>query len=179
MILAVDPGSMCGYIVVTIDGYTYAHDESTPFHMLEQAWSMCKSADLSLIVVERFNIDLRTGKMTRQYDALETIGALRYIATRFGVDFQLQNRAEKSRITPMMLKNLHWWKSTPGGHANDAARHAAAAFVRNFPKSEVVKRMLGTILVPPSIEGVNDVGAESDGRTDESRSSGLARTDRP
>lgn len=147
MIIAVDPGKMCGLIVVNeVDGRTVLHAELSPYETVETVWSMLHGTQPLTVVSERFVITPQTHKHTRQYDAIETIGALRYVCRRTDTDFELQSREVKDRVKNETLKLLGWWKPTLDGHANDAAKHAFAAFMRLNPSSEVVRRGIGSLL---------------------------------
>jgi hypothetical protein len=81
------------------------------------------------LVVENFHITIRTGKLTRQHDALYIIGCLRYKANKDGHLFKLQNPSDKQFGDDDRLKQIGWY--SPGkGHANDAARHLLLYLLR-------------------------------------------------
>jgi len=90
-------------------------------------------AVIDLIVVENFIISASTLRKTRAgtHATIESIGALRYLARTYGVEFDdSQTAVEKKFSTAAKLKALGWYKASPGGHQNDAARHLLIATVR-------------------------------------------------
>ncbi len=77
-----------------------------------------------IIVIERFILSARTIKNTPQYDALEIVGLVKATSHVHGPPVKLQTAAQaKSFATDEKLKAMKWWDRSPGGHANDAARH--------------------------------------------------------
>ena len=147
MFFVVDPGEMCGYMMLANDGKVLGHGEAFPFACVRILEDQLRENDdpSTFVVVERYTITPMTHKMTRQYAALETIGAIRYVAAKYRRAVHLQSRSEKSRVSNTLLISLGWYKSTPDGHANDAARHAFVAMLNHAPNSDLVRRTLGTI----------------------------------
>ena len=139
----VDPGEVCGYIVFDAIGTVHEFGETDPYSCVSAGERFAVGG--TTFVVERYVITPQTAKMTRQYAALETIGALRYVATKTGSRFILQSRSQKNRISNDALKRAGLWMPTKGGHANDAARHGIITFIRELPNSPIVKLALGTI----------------------------------
>lgn len=74
-------------------------------------------------VVERYIITPATAKMTQQHDALEIIGALKYLARQHDHRIEMQSPSEaKGYSTDTKLKKVGWYN--PGEpHARDASRH--------------------------------------------------------
>jgi hypothetical protein len=149
MLIAVDPGKVCGYIVVNDDGGVYRQDEASPYETVAVIESLLWGQEHVDVIVERFIITPQTHKMTRQYDAIETIGALRYVCMKTpNNSFHLQPRDAKTRVKNATLKVLGWYMATNDQHANDAAKHAFTAFVNLRPTSEVTRRGLDSLLPP-------------------------------
>ena len=74
------------------------------------------------------------GVKTPQYEALYTIGALRYVASQCNATFEIQNRSEARRVGPdETLKKLGWYTKTKDGHANDSTRHVILTLTRHHP----------------------------------------------
>jgi hypothetical protein len=134
-IVAVDPGKTCGL------AFLYpGHPESFGSREFDR-WGAVRvvdgvaeifpmSARPDLVVCESFVP--RPGVRTWQPEALETIGALRYVCDRAGVPFETQSPADAKRFSNnRKLELLGWRKPTPGGHADDAARHLLLAAVRH------------------------------------------------
>ncbi len=144
-IIAVDPGKMCGLIAVNTRGEVIQHSELTPFETVDVVQSMLWGSPVR-VVTERFVITPQTHKHTRQYDAIETIGALRYVCMKMGKPFELQSRDAKTRVKDETLKMLGWFMRTPNGHANDAAKHCFVAFMKHDPQGDVVRRGVGSLL---------------------------------
>jgi len=128
--MAVDPGLTVGAAYLRRD---WAHD-SWQVGVAEAIVTMkyvIRSMKPDLVVVERFQITPDTVKKTRQYDALEVIGALRYECLEHDVPFELQvkNAAFKLGNTQRLCA-LGWYR--PGKeHANVASGHLALALVRH------------------------------------------------
>lgn len=76
-------------------------------------------------VVERYIITPATAKMSQQHDALEIIGALKFLTRKYGHGpLVMQTPAEaKAFSTDKKLRTVGWYN--PGlPHARDASRHA-------------------------------------------------------
>lgn len=130
-IIAVDPGKVSGVAqferrgegpgfslwteeLPTWEAVDYVHDQL-------RVGTFGRGTDI--LVVEAFTISARTLRGTRQYEALESIGALRYLAGITNTPFRLILPATSKRLaTDEKLKHLDWYTSSRGGHANDAAR---------------------------------------------------------
>ncbi len=142
IIVGVDPGSTTGWAFCNPDpekdifvaGERPAMDAPLMFeHSLHQYPQV-------LIACERFTISMNTLKKTRagSQDALDVIGAVRYLAAKYGWKFERQDAsAVKQLATDKRLRDLGMW--TPGhGHANDAARHVLFARVKGGWYSSVL-----------------------------------------
>lgn len=129
MILAIDPGLVTGWASYGEgDAYWPApfvqgqvegrHDfECWCFGLLSIGW-------VKQVVAEDFIIGTATGKKSRQVDPYYILGWLDGMCDRFSIPLKLQSPSEaKSFATDDKLKALGWYTPTPGGHANDAARH--------------------------------------------------------
>lgn len=82
------------------------------------------------IVCERFIFT--SVKHSRQNDALEVIGACRYIAYKKGIAFELQNRADRMEVPIKLARDIASFKSPkPTDHELDAVRHAIVAVIRH------------------------------------------------
>ena len=131
-IIAVDPGKTCGFAWLR-PGAGTGPESLSVFESTEMdRWSAVSEATdhVSLVVCESFVP--RPGVRTWQPEALETIGALRYVCDRAGVPFETQAPAEAKRFsTNEKLAALGWRNPTKGGHADDAARHLLLAAVRH------------------------------------------------
>lgn len=153
MIVAVDPGKTCGvarlWVCETCGGVGHRRNARGNFE-----YSRCPSCNgghqfdsreadrwetLDLIdevgnacegvVCESFVP--RPGVRSWQPDALEIIGALRYICHRAGIPFETQAPADAKRFaTNDKLETCGWRNPTRGGHADDASRHLLLAAVR-------------------------------------------------
>ena len=126
-IIAVDPGKTCG---VAFFGWSFSSGEHSAQNALALVHYVLAGSGAELVVCESFVP--RPGIRTWQPEALETIGALRYICQREGIPFELQAPADAKRFsTNDKLQLLGWRNPTPGGHADDAARHLLLAAVRH------------------------------------------------
>ena len=118
---------MCG---VAILGGAFSSSEHLAQTALALVHNVVRGSGADVVVCESFVP--RPGIRTWQPEALETIGALRYICQREGIPFELQAPADAKRFsTNDKLQLLSWRNPTPGGHADDAARHLLLAAVRH------------------------------------------------
>lgn len=128
-ILAVDPGKTTGLAIRSGD------DKPATWQLpVEDAVDMCEEyltlQPRTLVVCESFIP--RPGAKTWQPDAVETIGVLRTLCRWHGHVFELQSPADAKRFsTDAKLKKVGWYKSTRGGHVNDALRHMLLGAVRH------------------------------------------------
>lgn len=130
MIIAVDPGKNTG-----VAFYNHAWDELTAVQDLDQietvyaVYSKLVVGTVEVIVCESYSV---TGSRVVKFQpySLEIIGALRWLAELFGVEFVLQKPGDAKKIgSDDRIKKWGQWKSsTP--HANDAQRHAFLYAVR-------------------------------------------------
>jgi hypothetical protein len=135
LLIALDPGLTTG-----VAAYEATHEQrpsanEMPFGELVRAlesWAGLYGDYDVHVVCERYNISERTTKLTRQYDALHVIGAVRSLADRRdNVTLEkLQTPFDaKEFATNARLKAAGWYR--PGlGHANDALRHLMLWMVR-------------------------------------------------
>lgn len=122
LILAVDPGGMTGWATYWNDHVSAGQSE--PMEFLRRADGfLATDYTKKHVICERYTVTSETIKKSRQYDALEVIGTLKYLAWKHGAEFTLQAPAEAKRFTPnARLLILKWYR--PGqDHANDALRH--------------------------------------------------------
>lgn len=122
-ILAVDPGKTTGWA-----RYWEGHMESGQVegrHAFYDWVAMTAGAGHPLeLVVESFTITARTMATDRDMNALYIIGWLDGMAYRLGWPITLQQPgAAKGFASNEKLAVLGWRRPTPGGHADDAARH--------------------------------------------------------
>lgn len=134
--LAFDPGGSTGWAVHG-PGLPYAGFYASELHgtFEEQAQVM---ADLfykynpAVVVYESYTITQRTAQLSQQHEPLMLIGLIRWFASRNHIQAISQKPAQaKSFATDKRLKALDWYASTPGGHANDAARHLVTWLASN------------------------------------------------
>jgi hypothetical protein len=146
VIIAVDPGKMSGLFVV---------NEKTSYSFGTELEAIdCVSEVDRLLEIHRATqgaihihcerYTMTSGKHTQQPEALEIIGALRYLAYKTGETFTLQGRSERMRVTREQLAVIDWW--VPGkDHVNQAARHAFLGLAQRWPDHSLVQTALGTI----------------------------------
>lgn len=162
-IIAVDPGKRCGMFTFHLQTGIWSACEDDPFTIVRAVEDLV-SQDIHIswyVVAERFTTSRAI--TTQQPEALEVIGALRYVARRHHQgDITLQSRSVKSRVPNSMLRAIDWWHESHGGHSLDAARHALVLLVEKFPHSETVRRLTSRIeLSERTRNGENDDDAET------------------
>ncbi len=132
--IALDPGGTTGLATCEYNGQ-HAHFIATqcpPDDACDWLWNLLEVSDdptSVTVIAERFTITPETIKKTRQHDALNVIGVVKWMCRRFGVTFVLQDPAvAKKMATNIVLRRNGMW--TPArDHANDAARHLIVALV--------------------------------------------------
>lgn len=129
-VVAVDPGGTTGIAAARFDDgkiLAFASREfSDPMEAVGHVDDliMAYGPDVD-VAVERYTITPNTLKKSAQYDALYIIGAIMYVAREHGHSVTLQQPSAAKRFaTNERLNVVGWRNSTPGGHADDAARHA-------------------------------------------------------
>lgn len=136
LVIAVDPGKVTG-IATWLNGEMTSWQEQT-WYAVDKIWTKLERADtpIEAVVCESYKITASTLHKTRQYYSLESIGALRWMATRHSVEFILQDPADAMRfMTDDKLRMMGWYHYTVGGHANDAARHLGLYIAKTDPKT--------------------------------------------
>jgi hypothetical protein len=126
-ILAVDPGVTSGAVTWYGDAIGYG-DEYQQIDLCDYADFVLRSwhtADIEAVVVcEAYRITQETMRKTRQTASLEIIGALRWLAAKYGHEFVLQGASEAKRfMTDAKLRHLGWYCCGTLGHMIDALRH--------------------------------------------------------
>lgn len=131
MILGVDPGGTTGVVILNPEPLEVIwHDQlavkEDPLNEGEWARELKRIVPpVRAIAAERFVISPRTLRNTRQHDALDVLGALRYLSIIEGVELILQNASDaKTAFSDEVLKSLGLFDAVKGGHARDALRHA-------------------------------------------------------
>lgn len=121
-VMAFDPGKITGWASLRLGEFFSGEDELQP--ILEWVNSILYEGLKPTIVCEDFIYTAATAKKTRQTWSTEGIGVLRYLSTKYGIEFKLQTpQAAKAFSTNDKLRKIEWYRASKGGHANDAARH--------------------------------------------------------
>lgn len=99
------------------------------------------------IVCEAFTINDHTAKETRQYDALEVIGAVKYLCEVYNVTFHTPVApGTRKVVTNKLLQDLDWYKTSPDKHMIDASKHVVAFGLRmGVLKPDILKGDLRSI----------------------------------
>lgn len=143
LIIGIDPGGTSG--VARFDtgnnafaAYGCTQDETTD---IVYHWMQEPDFDQRVVAIERFTQSNR-GAMTRQNDALEIIGAVKFLVRIHPALLFVAGAAEAQRVgTRELLVRLGWW--TRGvDHLNQAAAQAAYGYMRAAPSEfEQLTRM--------------------------------------
>jgi len=132
LLIAYDPGKLTGCASCVFDTDTkevsaFAGVQADPTSVLDGLWQLVQVVPTHLRICvgyERFTITQATTKLSRQYDALDFIGALKWITHHCTIDVDPPRdpAAAKGTVSNDKLRRLEFW--TPSSeHANDAARH--------------------------------------------------------
>jgi hypothetical protein len=143
VVFAIDPGGTTGWAVWT-NGSVKVGQTKGQIEFMTQAWEALLKYRPT-IVIETYTITQRTATLSRQYEALELIGALRWGAHLYGLEFVMQApRAAKLFSTDEKLKTVGFYK--PGvGHGNDAARHLLLYLATNRREASIVESLVGSL----------------------------------
>lgn len=122
-VVGVDPGGTTGICIWNRAVGISLREVEGAEHAVDWLASMANAMHGTVFVVERYIITPATAKMSQQHDALEIIGALKYLVRQHDHHLVLQTpAAAKGFATDEKLKRAGWYK--PGmGHARDASRH--------------------------------------------------------
>lgn len=121
-VIGVDPGGTTG-LAVWSPGLKLHLVELTPDDAVDWMSEVAQGATKKHFVVERYTITPATAKMSQQHDALEIIGALKFLVRKYGHTLSMQTPAEaKGYSTDQKLKNIGWYQAGKP-HARDASRH--------------------------------------------------------
>lgn len=146
LIIGVDPGKTTGLAWLLDDEFTSV--DLPPLEACDQVERLLRRRGdrPALVAAERYNITQQTVKLSRQYDALEVIGALRWLAHAHRATFVLQGASDAQRCgNREVLRTLGWW--SPGGdHRNKAAAQVALAYQQTFPHEFASRLAPGTII---------------------------------
>jgi hypothetical protein len=127
--LAVDPGATTG-VALWLSGPKPATYQLPVNDAVDLCLGLLQGQPATLVVCETFVP--RPGAKSWQPDAIETLGFLRHTARQQRHKFELQSPADAKRFsTDVKLRKLDWYKTTEGGHINDALRHLLLALVRH------------------------------------------------
>ena len=131
-VIAVDPGLTTGWAALYPDGEFRSGETKGPYEFLRTVHRLVSDGAFSWqLVVERYTITPETIKKSRQTDALEIIGALKYFARHYNAGWAMQMPSEaKAFATDAKLRRVGWYQQGLG-HANDASRHLLCYAVRN------------------------------------------------
>lgn len=124
LLAAVDPGRINGFAVYSTDLGSFVCWESSQLDV--ESLDGC-----AVVICEDFDINAKTVEYTSQKEALFNIGILKQFCKDRGKTLKMQKRSEKKWSTDRKLKALAWFKPTPDGHQNDAARHLLKYLVKN------------------------------------------------
>lgn len=123
-VIAVDPGLTTGWAVLYPDGEFRSGETKGSFAFLKTVYGLLRDRAFDWhIVCERYTITPETIKKSRQTDALEIIGTLKFLTTYYDAGWSMQNPSEaKNFATDAKLRRVRWYRQGLG-HANDASRH--------------------------------------------------------
>lgn len=124
-VIAVDPGLHTGVANLGPDGAVFAGEGTWEETLDYLQYALNRLLPYApRVVCETYKITTQTAKLSQAPWSLEGIGAVRFLCRRYGARLEMQDPVEAKRfVTNPRLKAQGWYKSTPGGHVNDALRH--------------------------------------------------------
>lgn len=134
IIVTVDPGGTSG--IATFypqQSVVYVGRQEKPMQAIDFVGGLMLTPNATVLaILERYTITVHTAKLTQQTDALEIIGAIKYLAYRTNNTVELQSPPTAKKIAPD-AKLKHLGLHVPGrDHANDAARHLVLGIERHL-----------------------------------------------
>jgi hypothetical protein len=122
--MAVDPGLMSGVVTLdTVSPFTLSTHELDFDQLVVMLDEMDVHGLPDVFVCESYIITPITAKLSRQYDALNIIGMLRYFSVSDNKPLHLQTPASAKGFTNDGKLRYIGWYETGKPHAMDAARH--------------------------------------------------------
>lgn len=134
IVISVDPGKVTG-VSVWLDGQV-DNVELPAMESVKHVHAAIRSQQAAgkniegQLVCESYTVNANTVRHKRQYDALEVIGACRYLSLHYGLEFRLQPPPNRNLIKSDTLKKLGWWSPSKDKHMIDSAKHLAIACLR-------------------------------------------------
>lgn len=130
-VLALDPGKTTGAVIINWDGGRPAVDMDLlllqgqiPFEDMPR-WLDTMLPTIGLVVIERFIVNQRTMKYSRQPEPMHVIGGTLFLAALAKIPVREQSAADAKTIySDQRLKDMGWYNRIKGDHARDALRHA-------------------------------------------------------
>lgn len=135
LLIAFDPGPHTGWVITNLDHSFFLFGETdTPsmvphsLHgLLERMTAFHRSA--TTIIIESFTLTSKPKDPKYATITLHQIGALKHVASRFGID-PVMHLANVRKMTPTKtLQRAGLWP-TGLGHAQSAARHLGAYLIK-------------------------------------------------
>lgn len=140
--LVVDPGKLCGLALWNQDQGVTQVWEAAPLEALRACEVlMADLGDRLTVAYERFTFLDPT--KSRQYEATETIGGLKYLTYKYGCPLVEQTPKEaRSLGSKERLVALDWWRWRAGESDDDqtsALRHLLLLLVKTFHLHDLVR----------------------------------------
>lgn len=134
IILAIDPGKTTGWAILDPEGVFHSDQVAGRFDFYRTLRALAAPGHPLEVVIEAFTITARTSTTDRQYDALYIIGYVEAVCEVNGWDFTTQSPGSaKAFASNDKLAAIGWRNPTPGGHADDAARHLLTYLATHHP----------------------------------------------
>lgn len=130
-IIGVDPGKNTGLCVITRVGDALAFElrSGDPFFIVSYVHDIAAVVNEKCVVAAERWIAI-SHKHSPQYDALETIGALRYVCGINGTPFELSSRADRKRVTKEIITQVTDVRPTDDDQES-ALQHAILTAVKH------------------------------------------------
>lgn len=151
LVVGVDPGGITGLASCKFPSGTGSNvrrfdaaelPTMEAVHWVDMLLEHLTKHDAATLVVESYTVTSNTVRHARQYDALEVIGAMKYLAwlwTREGktVNLIMQQPVARKVVSNDALKQLEMYNPSKDKHMIDAAKHLVVASVKlHFIKPE-------------------------------------------
>lgn len=133
-LMGVDPGGMTGVALCRfpsgtgdiIEDRIFEANELPPMEAIDWVDEVLKHRGKEEVhlLVEAYTVTSNTVRHARQYDALEVIGATKWLCYKeANVTWKLQTPASRKVVSNDVLHNLDMYKGSKDKHMIDAAKH--------------------------------------------------------
>jgi hypothetical protein len=126
MLISLDPGRITGIAILSMNNFS-AFEQSWVDAIRYVEQRMDGTVDKGFLVCEGYEVHQKN-KM--QYEALYSIGAVRYLCDKYSFEYIQQKPGDRLTVTKEMLEKLGYYRPSPDKHMIDATKHMVLFMLR-------------------------------------------------